>query len=505
MRFPRPPSLSLMTKVPLTVTVVVFASALLMGLVVIDRDWNRQKATLETQTLTLARATAAAGRMHIVNGDVWALYRILRQIRERSPADDGLAPVVEAAFLKADGTVLAHSDPRNNPVGLRLKTAARLGAARLQYALKAGSAQLLPDELQSQGYIDAVAPISVDGVPVGLLLLRGSTVGLAAQMKRDAAVVLTFALGLALVMSVFGALISRRMVRPLQELAAGLDAVGRGELPVSRRPRRAGRDEIEQLNRHFGNMVDELAEKKNLERELAQSERMAGLGRFAAGLAHEVNNPLAGMLNCVNILSRRADEPELVRKYVSLLETGMRNISTTMQALLGELRGEKAVTTTCKAGCLQDIEAMVRSEIGDRPIILEWNADISDFRDFAVRCTCPHINQMVMNLATNAIAVMPEGGKITFLSRRIGDSLMIEMGDTGPGMDEATMGKLFEPFYSSRPGGTGLGLWITYRIVQRMGGSIRVYSKPGKGTRFVITLPLVRARDIENGENVHAA
>lgn len=480
---------SLMVKIPLTITFVVFASALIIGLVVIDRDWARQRAGLETQTLALARATAAAGRTAVLNNDVWALYRVLRQLRERDPDGIAEALVVEAAFVDPEGIVLAHTDPARNPVGLPLGTTGELGRAQFDHALAAEQAHLVPTELRDPGFVDAVAPIVVDGLTVGSLLLRSSTDRLTAQLRRDTVIVLAFSLGLALIMSVFGTWISRRMVAPLRELSDGLDAVGRGDLHGVRPVASKDRDEIGHLTDQFNRMVAELVEKKRLERELADAERLAGLGRFAAGLAHEVNNPLGGMLNCVDTLAKRPDDATLVRRYLPLLDTGLRRIAATMQALLGELRGENR-PQPCKVACLIDLEAMVRSEIGDHPITLVWRIDNGDLGGLALSCTCPHLHQIVMNLARNAIAVMPEGGRLEFRSRRMEQQLIIEVADTGPGLDEQAQSQMFEPFYTTSPGGNGLGLWITYRLVERMGGSIRVDSAPQAGARFVVTLPL---------------
>lgn len=481
--------LSLRAKLPLTITFVVFASALIIGLVVIERDWARQRATLEAQTLELARATAAAGRSFILKKDVWSLYRALKLLQERDSGLSGKTPVVEAAFLDSDGMVLAHTNPAQNPVGLPMNTSDAMASARLEYALQASGAGLVPEKLSGEDFIDAVAPITIDGLTVGFMLLRSSTTGLAEQLRRDTVTVLTFSLGLALVMSLFGAMISRRMVAPLRELSEGLDAVGRGDLtavqPVSPRDR----DEIGHLSEQFNRMVAELLEKKKLEKDLADAERMAGLGRFAAGLAHEVNNPLAGMQNCLNMLARRPGDEKLVRKYVPLLETGLSRISATMQALLGELRGENQ-QRACKASCLPDLESIVRSEIGERPIELVWRIDSGDLEGLSINCTCPHVHQIVMNLTRNAITAMPAGGRLEFISRRDGNRLVLEVSDTGSGLDKTAQSQLFEPFYTTSRGGTGLGLWITYRLVERMGGSIGVDSSPGAGAKFTVTLPL---------------
>ncbi len=504
MKRPAFPSLSLMTKIPLTITLVVFASTLITGVVVIERDWARQRDVLETQTLALARATAAAGGAHVLNRDVWTLYRLLRQLQEQDVASPNAAPVIEAAFLEPDGTILAHSNPKANPVGTRLSTATPAQARRLAEVLKTEAARLLPPLDSSAAFIETAVPIAVDGVVSGYLLLRSSTAGLTDQVRSDAIIVLAFAIVLAAVMSLFGTWLSRRMVRPLQDLSQGLEAVGRGDFSGIRPAGAPGRDEIRLLTEHFNLMVRELAEKKRIERELEASERLAGLGRFAAGLAHEVNNPIGGMMNCVQTLSRNPDDGALVRRYLPLLDNGLRSIAATIKALLGELRQENQ-PEPCQTGCLNDLEALVRSEIGDRPIVLDWAVDQTELSGQAVRCTCPHIHQIVMNLARNAIAAMPEGGRLAFASRRVGDRLELTVADTGPGIDEETCKHLFEPFFSTRSDGGGLGLWIVFRIVRDMGGDIHVDGRPGQGARFTVSLPLEQAEIRPMGDRIRVA
>ncbi|MFQ5565397.1 MAG: sensor histidine kinase [Paracoccaceae bacterium] len=493
----RPRSWSLMAKVPLTITLVALGSALVIGLIIIQQDWARQREALANRTLLLTQTTAATATGAILRTDVWALYRSLKQVARRSADGPGDPLVAEAVFLDSEGIVLAHIDPANNPVGLPLSIGDESEARLLAHALESTMANIVPERLQVPGFVDAVVPITMDGTTIGVLMLRSSTAPLQTQLRQDAMTILAVALGLALFASALGTLASRRMVAPLQALSDGLDTVARGDIEAARSVPVLDRDEVGILAEQFNRMIRELAEKKRLERELANAERLAGLGRFAAGLAHEVNNPLGGMLNCVSMLRKRPDDQALVKKYVPLLETGLTRISATMQALLGELRGESS-TQPCKLGCMVDLEAMVRSEIGDRPIMLDWRVRIDELGGAAVDCTCPHVHQIVLNLARNAVQAMTDGGRLDVATRRDDDTLIIEVADTGPGLDEAVQRQVFEPFYSTGQGGTGLGLWITYRLIERMGGRIAIESAPGEGARFTVALPLSRAVEPED-------
>ncbi len=495
---------SLMTKLPLTIIVMVFGSAMIMGLMVIDRDATRQSARLGAQTFALARAIAAAGENAVLSRDIWQLYRTLDQLVNRASPDSGEVPVIDAMFLTPDGVVLAHTDPAAHPVGMPMATGSDFSQQLILHVLATQTPELVPASVRSEGSVDAVVPIRVDETVVGFLVLRSTTAPMLAQLRKDATLVEIFSVSLALVMSTFGALISRRMVSPLHKLADGLDAVSRGDHDAVADVRTGDRDEIGQLTEQFNRMVRELARNKRLEQDLARAERLAGLGRFAAGLAHEVNNPLGGMKNCVNMLARRPDDADLVRKYLPLLDSGLNRISATIQALLGELRGENNAHP-CKMNCLVDLEALVRAEIGDRPIGLDWQAGKLDLAGKSLSCTCPHVHQIVMNLTRNAIAVMPDGGSLKVAARREGATLTLDIVDTGPGLDAAAQARLFEPFYTTSPNGTGLGLWITYALVNRMNGSIGVESAPGQGTRFTVALPLLEPFALPRKEANRAA
>jgi signal transduction histidine kinase len=495
---------SLMTKLPLTITLMVFASALTIGLVVIARDGARQTARLETQTLALARAVAAAGQDALLNRDTWALYRTLDQLIERQQAASGDTPVVDAAFLDAEGVVMAHTDAAAHPIGLPLIAQGPLASRQISYALGAAQATLYPAELRDPGMVHAVVPLRVDETDVGYLVLRSSMQPMQAQLRKDSWLVLAFSIGLALVTSTLGILISRRMVSPLRDLANGLAAVSQGGRAEVREVPLIDRDEIGLLAERFNRMVSELERNTRLEQDLANAEKLAGLGRFAAGLAHEVNNPLGGMKNCVNMLRHRPDDADLVRKYLPMIDTGLDRISATIQALLGELRGESNAHP-CRMGCLVDLEALIRAEIAERPIALTWNVEPQVLMGVSISCTCPHVHQIIMNLSRNAIAVMPEGGSLNVSARRRGGELVLEVADSGPGLDAAAQRRLFEPFYTTSRQGTGLGLWITYTLIQRMGGNITVDSAPGKGARFTVTLPTVPPFKVPQKESERAA
>ncbi|MFD2181715.1 ATP-binding protein [Rhodoplanes azumiensis] len=474
MRFPRSPSLSV--KLPLVLSLVVATVAATIGAAMVYQDRSRLRDELEGKALLLARSVAVTTPDLLLRGDTWTLYKVLRQITQGTERD-GEAATVAAMVLDPAGLVLSHLDPAAFPIGL---PAAPEGSAEHRL-MRIAIAMAAPGVLDGDGFVEGVAPVQTSGRTIGIVRVQVSTHELDRATRSAGFTVLLLTLGMTLVGSLIGAVWSIRAVRPLRTLALSMERIGRGEvtlLPVSRR------DEIGQLVDSFNRMAVELDEKRRLAAELAANEKVIALGRIAAGVAHEVNNPLAGMLNCLSTLRAKANDPELVAKYLPLIEKGLRRIGALVKDLLIELRVEDA-REPADPSCLEDIRDLVAAEIDPTRITLAWDNGLQP-GDLLNR---PKMQQVLLNLMRNAVDAMPEGGRLAcrFWGERT--DLWFEVTDTGHGIEPANLRRIFDPFFTSRPNGTGLGLWIVLRLVRSMGGSIDVDSAPDRGTTFRIRIP----------------
>jgi two-component system NtrC family sensor kinase len=293
--------------------------------------------------------------------------------------------------------------------------------------------------------------------------------------------VLFLSLGIALAGIVVGTAFSTRTLRPLRTLARSMEELGRGivrPLPVSRG------DEIGQLIASFNRMAGELEEKKKLATELAANEKVIALGRIAAGVAHEVNNPLAGMLNCLSTLRAKSNDPALVTRYLPLIEMGLKKIEALVKDLLIELRVEDA-QEFADSSCLEDIRDLIAAEIDPTRVTLAWDNKLG-CGDSLNR---PRVQQILLNLLRNSIQAMPNGGHLLCRFWSDQETYILEIKDTGQGISPENVGRIFDPFFTTRPAGTGLGLWIVLRLVHSMQGHIDVTSVPGEGTQFRILIP----------------
>jgi two-component system, NtrC family, sensor kinase len=476
-----PSHLSLSIKLPLVLSIVVACVAATIGVAMVERDRQRLREELSGRASLLARTVAAVAPELVLRGDTWSLYKSLRQIAH-GPDDAPRKTLVTAMVLDPRGRVLAHLQPARFPVGLPAMDADSPERPRLDAELAARA----PGVFEGPGFMEGVAPVQAGGQIVGLARVRLSTAEMDQQSAAAGWTVLMLSVGMAVLGIVLGAAWSLRMLRPLRRLTRSMESLGRGifrPLPVSRR------DEIGQLVASFNTMAAEIEEKRRLQSEMAANEKVLALGRIAAGVAHEVNNPLAGMLNCLSTLRAEKNDPALVERYLPLIENALRKIEALVKDLLIELRVEDAEETS-DPKCLDDVRDLVAAEIDPQRIVFAWDSRL----DAADAVNGTKMQQVLLNLLRNAIQAMPDGGRLT--CRLDGDEAaqVFEVEDTGQGIAAADLPRIFDPFFTRRQSGTGLGLWIVLRLVRSMHGTVEVDSAPGQGTRFRIRIPREQQR-----------
>ena len=259
------------------------------------------------------------------------------------------------------------------------------------------------------------------------------------------------------------------------------------------------RDELGRLGKSFNAMVARLADaRRQLEDrhagEIRRAENLASLGKMAAGIAHEINNPIAGMQNCVRTLLKGArDEGQRVQ-YLSMLQEGLGRIGRIVGQLLNFAREAKPLPTpTPLAPLLRRCLALLEHELASRHIACSLNVD----GGLPVLLADPHqLEQVFLNVLMNAVEAMPEGGTITVSAavreREAGPFVEVQVADTGVGIPPEHLPRIFDPFFTTKEvgKGTGLGLSVSYGIVKTHGGFIDVASAVGAGTLVTVALPL---------------
>lgn len=260
---------------------------------------------------------------------------------------------------------------------------------------------------------------------------------------------------------------------------------------------------ISRLTDGFGNhrgyivIFQDLTRWRRIQEELRMKDRMVAVGELAAGLAHEIGNPLAAISGSVQMLSSRVDGDPAQRKLIEILLKESHRLDRTIKGFLRFARPRERSSVSFDIGRLltENFELLQNSEeVSDRHL-LELDLDPPSARLFA---DPDQISQIFWNLARNSLRAMPDGGTLRVVGRfsrgpSPGEWYQMQVIDTGRGMTEEQRTNLFHPFQSFFDGGTGIGMAIVYRIVQDHGGRLRVDSRPGAGTTISVELPAVAA------------
>jgi len=378
----------------------------------------------------------------------------------------------------------------------------------------------------------AAAPISIGGQMAGVVALAISLEGaqrLAVNLRQQLLLVLVVA-GLTLIMSL-ALFVERSINRPIRALLGTMAAVERGDLSAT--PDLAGRDEMGKLANGLAHMLGRIRESHeenarllerinrfnqelqlrvaeatrelaarnealrranemlfDLQHQLGRAQRLATLGQLTATIAHEIGTPLNSVAVHLQLLTRSLGLTEQDRRRLTIIDEEIRRLVGTVQEMLAATRGEARPLEPA------DLNQLVRG-VADlmAPVFAAKGIACAFAMDDGlpkVRADANQIQQVVLNLLTNAVDAMPAGGSLQIHTGRAEDAASLRVVDSGPGIPPAARDRIFELFFTTkeRGGGTGLGLAICRQIVEAHRGSIGVVDNPGGGAAFEVRLPL---------------
>jgi PAS domain S-box-containing protein len=240
----------------------------------------------------------------------------------------------------------------------------------------------------------------------------------------------------------------------------------------------------------------DMTETKKLEQRIRNSEKLASVGRLAAGVAHEINNPLGGILNCLYNLRKGTLSPSRLEEYRVSMEDGVRRVQKIVRQLLDfSQQDEPEFAPTDINHVVDRVLVLTTHLFAPNRIRLEtgFGQGLPN-----VMLDRHMIEQVLMNLILNAVQAMKDGGGLTIRTSVVEGVCLIEVRDTGSGIPPAVLPRIFDPFFTTKSEGegTGLGLSVSLGIVERHGGKILVDSEVGKGTTFTLCLPVSRERSL---------
>ncbi len=339
---------------------------------------------------------------------------------------------------------------------------------------------------------EAVEPI-MEG-RLGQIHVGVDETGLRQTLFRIVGVIAAMVLGFLLVGVTAAVLVARTVTRPLERLIAFASGVRlEGPLPSLTL---GGRDEIAELGRHFQESAGQLqrlhGESRRRDRELSRVEHLAVVGTLAAGVAHEINTPLAGLRTALERLLKLVKDPAAAERYGTVLRDAIARIERTVQ---GVLRFARA--TEVHVGPVSLEEAVQRAlelagprlEEGRIGLVRDIPSDLPP-----VSADGSILTQVVLNVVLNACDAMPGGGEVWLRAGLEGNEAVLVVSDAGTGIPPEIAAKIFDPFFTTKaPGkGTGLGLAVSRAGIRESGGDLELLPGGGRGASFRIRLPLVK-------------
>lgn len=387
-----------------------------------------------------------------------------------------------------NGKLIAHPDRARLSLALNLK-----GLSQVKKALSglSGAEEFAPNEF-GESLVGAYSPIKKFG---GAVIAEESLSSAFYDLRELETNSLVFIIAGIILTVLAGLIFAQSIEMPIKKLTQGTEELAKNNLNYNIDI--SSIDEIGMLAKAFNKMTQEL---KDSQQRLILSEKLASLGTMAAGMAHEIKNPLVSLRTFSQLLEQKWDDKTFRDKFSQIVPTEIERINKIAESLLKFGRPIKAEMGKVNINSLlEEILILFESECKKNGIRLATKfADLPD-----ITGNSQQISQALVNIILNAIQAMEGHGGELIIKTDVGEviktgpdskkiaikSIFIEVTDTGPGIPQENIKSLFDPFFTTKDRGTGMGLPITLRIIEEHKGSIKVKSEIGKGTTFVITLP----------------
>ena len=479
-------------KAPFSLAAAILLTAAAVSGWLTVQDFQDNRDNVREQAARLGATLAYSIRHTLVHDDVWQTYQIIRSpgMGKSDQADDE-----ELLVLDAANRIYCSSHPRRFPVQSALATDdARYGHLQ-QYLARSwpGDTRFLDDLVP--GRLVLLAPVNAEaGSRIGTLILSRPAQTLTQRFRDSAMHVLLPTALLMAIMLPAGWLWGRRLAAPIRYLAGIVERVGRDPAAEIEIPQLTQQDEVGLLARRCGDMIQQLRVKEALEKQLLASERLNAIGLVSSGIAHEINNPLGGMLNAIDTHLRFRSPDGAAKKTLAFLQRGLHQIQAVMAALLMEVRAE---SHDLSLEDLEDIRLLVGHQAEDKGVSLAWRAELP--RPLSLPAV--PIRQIMLNLLLNAIKAAPSGSVVNARVELMPDGLVVTVANHGEPIPRDCLDRLFggKDLNPEQPG--RLGLWVVGQLTRRLKGEISVESMPGN-TTFTVTIPLPAAKT-GDGDALH--
>lgn len=423
----------------------------------------RELARLHVEGLSLALGPS------VLRKDIWEVYDTL----DRAGSTGSSRRMLLTAVSDETGKVLAATDPRRVPIDASIDT----------LAMEAQSLNAMTFSRNSER-VRVRAPLVYQGRRVGEIFTDLDVRDMSAERRRAEFLLIIGNALVTMAMALVGYLAVRRMLRPVAHLVRRMDATKGEPIPIPADLIPLNDSEVARLFQTYNTMTEAIHARRETERQLAEHERFVSLGQLSSSLAHEINNPLGGLINATDTIRHFADRPDVVRQSAGLLERGLKHLRDVTHATLEQNRIDRD-GKDMTLDDLADLRLLINPEIVRQEQQLDWQIDIASGNLSGQDAGL--LRQVLLNLLLNASSAAKHGGRVGFHASLSAGTLQLEVSDDGPGLPAPALRRLqsSEPI----PPGEGVGLRMVRELIKRLSGTVEHVAPSDGGTKIIITLP----------------
>lgn len=465
--------LPLTLRVPITVAILMIAVSAAISERVLSRLHQIQEDRLSGLASSYLDGIIASISPSVLRQDSWEIYDAIVRVR---PTDGEIVPL-ETVVTSEEGLTLASDRPEARPT---------LGELPQSFT------SLFPGEgvaiatAERRGY--AKRRIDYQGQNIGAVFVIFDVSSLLAERQRVLLTLLVTNGLLTGLIALIGFATVRQMVKPMQILESHMTAAASGQARlISQQELAASDHEARRLYHAYNTLVEAERDRTLLARQLSEEEKLASLGRLASGMAHEINNPLGGLMNAVNTLKKHGADSDVRNRSLDLVQRGLQGIKEVVSATLATYRAERA-TRPLSVQDFQDLKLLLRPEMERKGQNLE--IETGDLAEGKIDLPAGPLRQALLNLLLNASQASPAGSTVTLACRTTPDRYELSVSDQGQGLPAAarrvlSSGSKIHPPPDSR----GLGLWVVRHIAEELHAGVSVAEGTPSGTTITISAP----------------